>query len=93
MKLFLSHLFMMLDFERPTWRSDTIVQLDGAAYHRAASILGYLRRIQVPTIISAPYSYDGATCELLFAMLKDSNLNPEGLGTSGSKYSNLLISF
>jgi hypothetical protein len=59
--------------------------LDGAAYHRASSTLDYLHRLEVPTIISAPYSYDGATCELVFAMLKNSNLNPEGLGTSGSK--------
>lgn len=44
MKLFLSHLFTLLDFERPGWKKDTIIQLDGAAYHRANSIVDYLHR-------------------------------------------------
>ena len=85
MKLFLLHLFTLLDFERPGWRKSTIVQLDGAAYHRAKSIVDYLQDCQVSTIISAPYSYDGSTCELVFSLLKNGDLNPEGLGTSGSK--------
>lgn len=39
----------------------------------------------MPFCISAPYSYDGAAAELLFAMLKSGDLNPEGSPLTKSK--------
>ena len=44
-----------------------------------------LERLNIPTIISGPYSYDGAPIELFFATLKKGNLNPNDEQLSKSK--------
>ena len=45
-----------------------------------------LERLNIHTIISGPYSYDGAPIELFFACLKRGNLNPDDKPLSKSKY-------
>jgi hypothetical protein len=87
MLLFFSELARTLDFDRPGWRNDTLVQLDGAAYHYSSDTVLLLQKLGIPFCISAPYSYDGAAAELLFAMLKSGNLNPGGLPLTKSKSS------
>ena len=45
MLVFLRHLVMMLDEERPGWRADTVVLLDGARYHTGEEIREYLHKM------------------------------------------------
>ena len=85
MLLFFTELAKTLDFDRPGWRNDTIVQLDGASYHKSRDTVKLLRKLGVPFCISAPYSYDGAAAELVFAMLKSGDLNPNNMPLSKSK--------
>ena len=77
MILFLHHLIIQLDYKNPLWRNNTLLQLDGAAYHKQSETLEFLKQQNVQTLISAPYSYDTAPCELFFAYLKNQNLNPD----------------
>ena len=70
MMVFLRHLIMQLDNERPGWRADTIILLDGARYHTCEDIREYLHKMQLQVIWSAPYSYSTAPIELLFGGLK-----------------------
>jgi hypothetical protein len=86
MVLFFTELCSKLDFDRPGWREDTLVQLDGAAYHTSKDTVLTLQKLGIPFCISAPYSYDGAAAELLFAMLKSGNLNLGGLPMTKSKF-------
>ena len=82
---YMKQLVQQLDQDRPLWRADTVLQLDGAKYHRTALLKDLFQELQVPVMISAPYSYDAAVAELFFAMFKRGELNPMQLGTSKSK--------
>ena len=37
--------------------------------------------LKIPVIYTGPYSYDSCPAELLFNLLKATNINPEGLDT------------
>ena len=69
------HLIQKLDEDRPDWRSDTIIQLDGAKYHLTSQVQELLKEKKVPALVSAPYSYDGAVAELFFATFKYGDIN------------------
>ena len=72
---FLAHLATKLDAEIPGWRSETYILLDGARYHTGEEIREYLLKLGLKVIWSAPYCYDSAPIELLFAGLKLGELN------------------
>ena len=36
--IFLVHLVQQLDTERPSWRDDTVLLLDGARYHTGSKV-------------------------------------------------------
>ena len=76
MMTFLLHLAKQLDLERPNWRDDTIILLDGARYHTGEDIREYMRKLELDVIWSAPYSYSTAPIELVFGALKFGELNP-----------------
>ncbi len=67
MRLYLTKLAQQLDFDRPGWRKDTVLLLDGALYHLSTDIKNHLGVLEFPVIYTGPRSYDAAPCELLFA--------------------------
>jgi len=81
MCLYLSHLVECLDAQRPDWRTDTILLLDGAGYHKSTLVRTHLKNIGMPVIYTGPRSYDAAPCELFFSQLKVGELNPNRLPT------------
>ena len=83
---YVEQLASCLDEDRPGWRSDTVWQLDGAKWHTTESLEQLFKKLKIPVMISAPYSYDGAVAELFFAMFKRDHINEEQLATSKSKY-------
>ena len=80
-KLFLSHLVQRLDTEDQNWRSDTVVLFDNASYHTSSETNDALAKLNIPTMFSAPYSFETAPCELFFAHMKMRDLNPDMLPT------------
>ena len=86
MLAFLMHLVELLDLENPSWRNDTVILLDGAKYHSGLELRDYMRKLELSVIWSAPYSYDTAPIELVFAHLKFGELNEEEFPT-GKKVS------
>ena len=76
MELVLTYLVSILTAQRPDWREDTILLLDGASWHTSRETRATLERLNIPAMISAPYGYDGAPIELFYACLKRGNLNP-----------------
>ena len=86
MMVFLLHLVEQLDRERPNWRDDTVLLLDGARYHTGSRVREYLRKLELDVIWSGPYSYSTAPIEMLFGLLKFGELNPDGKAT-GKKVS------
>ncbi len=89
MLAYLQHLIAELDEERPGWRGDTFILLDGARYHTGEDIREYIHKMRLPVIWSAPYSYSTAPIELLFAGLKFGELNPERLPTGKKSLHNV----
>ena len=75
-----------LDRDTPGWRKNSLIMIDGAAYHTAAKSMELFAELKVPLVVSAPYSYDASPIELYFASLKRGDLNPQHLPMSKSKY-------
>lgn len=81
MQLYLTQLVIELERDRPYFRKDTVLLLDGASYHKQTQIQDHLRRLGVEVIYTGPHSYSTAPCELFFAALKSGDLNPLDLPT------------
>ena len=81
MCLFLRWLVTKLNQESRNWRQSTVVYFDGAPYHDCKLTLAEAKALGIPLAIMAPYSYDTAPCELLFAEFKREDVNPERLPT------------
>ena len=75
--LFLKELFEKISLERPDFRENTILLIDGAPYHRSDETHNFLSNIGIKTVMGGPYGYEAAPIEGFFALLKSKNLNPE----------------
>ena len=73
--LFLRYLVAKLDSETPGWQENSVILMDNAAYHTGEEIRSYIRKMQIPIMYSAPYSYSAAPIETLFAHLKLGEIN------------------
>lgn len=67
---FIANLIIILDKQEETWRLNTVFLVDGAKYYTSKSNLKFIEKQQINYIISAPYSYNVASIELVFADLK-----------------------
>ncbi len=79
MGLFFKELAGLLDQKRPRWRDNHIILIDNAPYHSSQQTLQYLEELKIPLMFLAPYSYDVAPCELVFAKFKQANINIDNL--------------
>ena len=55
--LFLKQLFERIELERPDFRQNTILLIDGAPYHRSEETHNFLCNIGVKTVMGGPYGY------------------------------------
>ena len=79
--LFMKRLMDKLTSEDRSWRTNTVLLIDGAPYHRSDTVRDFLRKSKAKVVLSAPYSYEAAPVELFFSMLKRTNLNPSRVST------------
>ena len=77
MMTFMQHLIRKLDLDDPTWRDNTVILLDNAAYHKSLETRAAIKKLGIKTIYSGPYSYISAPIEQYFGLLKRGDLNPE----------------
>jgi transposase len=56
----------ILDEEDQEWRLNTILLMDGAAYHKSLKIKKFLNFMKIPTLFSSPYSPELCPIELIF---------------------------
>ena len=68
--LFVKQLVNALEIEDPNFREKTVLQFDGATYHRSSETRKFLANMELKTMISGPYGYDIASVEMLFAGIK-----------------------
>ena len=90
MCLYIRELVKVLDREREEWRKETILCLDGAAYHVSAETMALFSTLRVPLMILGPHGYSVAPCELAFAALKSVHLNPDQLPTGKTNFANVV---
>ena len=81
MEMFFVRLLEKLDSEKPNWRQNTIILMDGAPYHQSLAMLEFYEEHQVPVLLTGPHSYDASPIELFFAAFKCKDINPEQLTT------------
>jgi hypothetical protein len=81
MELFFRDLATRLDQQRPMWRRDTIIIVDGAKYHQSKDFLPIAAELRLPYMLLGPHSYDAAPCELVFAHFKKADINPRHVPT------------
>ena len=86
----MEQLVLKLDKERPHWRKNTLVIMDGAGYHRAADTKNLFKRLQIPVAMLGPYSYSAAPCELFFAAFKKADINPRKVPTTKQHFPTVL---
>ena len=82
MELFLREFVKKLDKQRPDWRTNSILLVDGASYHKSLATMQVMEELEVPVMFLAPYSYNSAPCELWFAWFKSTDINPRRVSTS-----------
>ena len=73
---FLMSLSNMLDYEKPEWRTETIILLDNALYHKSEQTAAAIKKLGIRVCYSGPYAFSSAPVEQLFALLKRGELNP-----------------
>ena len=88
--MFMTKLACILTRERPGFRTDTIFLIDGASWHQSDTTLNHFKRLKLKVIISGPYSYSGAVCELFFSQFKSKELNPEGIRVGKKNFGDLV---
>ena len=67
MLLFFSQLAAILQEKDDGWREKTVFLIDGASYHKESKLRDQLLKMGIQVVISAPYSFQCAPIELLFA--------------------------
>jgi Asp-tRNA(Asn)/Glu-tRNA(Gln) amidotransferase C subunit len=68
--MFLTHLAEELDKDRPGWREDTVILMDNASYNKNDVTIGTIRKLGMPVMFSASYSYDACPVERHFGYFK-----------------------
>ena len=81
MELYFRALVAKLERERPNWRRDTVIIVDGAKYHQSVDFLQVAAELRLPYMVLGPHSYDAAPCELVFAHFKRVEVNPRKIPT------------
>ena len=88
---FVRELVKKLDQERPNWRDDTILLVDGAKMHSTEMVEGIYKKLKIPIMIAPPYSWNLVPTEKWHALFKAGELNPTGMSMTKSKFSNCYL--
>ena len=76
-----------LDAERPDWRGDTTLLVDGAKMHTTELLQQIYQKLKIPLIVAPPYAWRLMATEKWHAIFKAGELNPTGKSMTKSKSS------
>ncbi len=65
-----------LDAQNSNWRKTSVILIDNASIHRSAEALSYQEELGLNVMFLAPYSFQMAAVEKLFAFMKNRDINP-----------------
>ena len=69
-RLLLHELCNALDKDRPDWRETSVCFMDNAGYNRDELTEEHIKKLRMPMIFSAKYSYNASPCEFFFSYFK-----------------------
>jgi hypothetical protein len=72
---FLLKLCFCLNQRDRNWRLKTVISLDNAPYHRSRWIIGKYEAYRLPIMFLGPYQFSMAPMEMVFAYIKQHDLN------------------
>ena len=72
---FLLKLVEYLDCKDKHWRSNLVILLDNAKYHKSKLMIELYQRINLPVKFLRPYHYKMAPIEIFFSYIKNRYLN------------------
>ena len=78
---FMGRLANQLAKEDAGYRQKTVILMDNATYHRSKETQAYFDKFGVKLMLSGPYAYAGAPCELFFAYFKQGYLSQRNEST------------
>ena len=73
---FLCKLVQVLDSQDLKWRSNTVILIDNAPYHRSRQIVSRYIDLKLPLMFLGPYHFKLAPAELMYSWIKNRDLNP-----------------
>ena len=82
---FIRELVKILDEDRPNWRQDTILLVDGAKMHTTELVKDIYMKLKIPIMVAPPYSWNLVATEKWHALFKVGELNATGKGMTKSK--------
>ncbi len=75
-KFFMMKLIRKLEETSGNWRKRTVFLMDNASIHRSQEALDFYQALGLHVMFLAPYSFEMAAVEKLFAYVKNRDLNP-----------------
>jgi transposase len=78
-QLYLIYLVRLLDQESKDWRLNTVILMDGCPFHKAKSTRRMIRKLNIPTMYTSPYSAVLCPVEIIFSIFKRGELNVRGV--------------
>ena len=67
---FVRELVAKLDEDRPNWRDDTILLVDGAKMHSTELVQQIYQKLKVPIMIAPPYAWNLVATESFHSLFK-----------------------
>lgn len=73
---FIIKMVEFLDGQDIDWRSNTVIMVDNAQYHRSEATKKLIVNMKVPLMFLGPYQFRVAPVEMIFNYVKQQQLNP-----------------
>jgi hypothetical protein len=89
MEIYFRELVVILDRDKPSWRNNLVILVDGASYHQSKEFKTVAAKLRLPFMLFGPHSYDTSPCELFFASFKSLDINPRHIPTGKTHFDNI----
>lgn len=89
MEIYFRELVVILDRDKPSWRNNLVILVDGASYHSSKEFKKVAAKLRLPFMLFGPHSYDASPCELFFARFKSMDINPRHVPTGKTQFDNI----
>ena len=80
-QLFLTKLAAKLTQDSPGWQRTSYWLVDGAGYHKNPETIAWMQSLGMRVLVAGPYGFQAMPVEMVFAYLKQVDINPQNVQT------------